>query len=81
MTINLIVYSEETFAPSTEGAYLVRTVSNTMKTVRMFSTRVHKTWSEKDKEFVWSIDVSRQKVTHISEHPIDWYILNSRIED
>ena len=69
-TYEMIPYKEATFKPEEEGNYLIRTESIPLKIVRVFSTRVTKTWVESKKSFVISIDCSGQKITHISIKPI-----------
>lgn len=64
--IKLIPFTKD-FLPEVDGKYLVRTESTSLlKTIHHFSAVVKKVWHKKKQKFVCSIDVSNQKVTHIS---------------
>lgn len=49
------------YKPEKEGKYLVRTVSNCLKTVNIFTAKVYSNGK---------IDITNQVATHISKHPI-----------
>ena len=71
MNIELIPFTKD-FIPEKDGKYLVRTVSNSqLETIHYFSTTVKKVWHEKEKRYVCSVDVSNQKVTHISKKTLE----------
>jgi hypothetical protein len=71
MEINIILipFTEDYLIPE-DGKYLVRTESRFLKSVNTFQARCKRSWNEKKKRFVTSIDVSNQDVTHISEQPL-----------
>lgn len=53
-----------------DGKYLVRTISTNLKTIQYLQARCHRQWNEKYQRFETSIDVSNQRVTHISKDPL-----------
>jgi hypothetical protein len=69
MEIKMIPLSEDHLIPE-DGKYLVRTESKVLKTINHFQARCKRSWNEKKQQFITSIDVNNQIVTHISEQPL-----------
>lgn len=60
------------FLPEVDGKYLVRTEAiSKLKTIQHLSAVVKKVWHEKEQKYVCSVDVSNQKITHISKKPLE----------
>jgi hypothetical protein len=69
--IELVPFTKD-YIPEKDGKYLVRTEAiSQLKTIQYLSTKVKKVWHEKEKRYFCSVDVSNQKVTHISKKTLE----------
>lgn len=65
----MIPFTDDHLIPE-DGKYLVRTESRLLNNVNHFQARCKRSWNEKKKRYITSIDVNNQIVTHISEQPV-----------
>lgn len=69
VNIEMVEFTPDYIIPS-EGKYLVKTITNHLKSTQYLQARCTIVFNEKKKTNITSVDVTNQTVTHISKEPL-----------